>query len=407
MGGTNILLCVSFPIYKNAVGKSNLTEDGVRSVKEVAPGDKRQNVDWTDSDVVCGKRRRGKMSHFQVSPPEKFTFRSEDWPRWIKRFERFRIASGLEGQAEENQVNALIYTMGDAAEDIIVSFHLSSEEANDYDTVKTRLDAHFVTRRNIIFERAKFNQRQQETGETVDNFQTALQCLAEFCGYGVLHDEMVRDRFVVGLKDKRLSEQLQMDPDLTLEKAINRARQCELIRKQQEMLNNNFKTDISNVQLDKVYARPHGGAQKKQVEHGFKQKMKKPQQERYHCTRCGDPNRHHLSQCPAREAVCHQCRKKGHFARMCRAKRLFEVNVATVSEHPDEDFAFLGSLAGKETSRQWMTVIEIDNKKTFVKIDTGADVTANSRQIICSRVVQQSTKTNEGSLWSRRAALKS
>ncbi|KAJ8366289.1 hypothetical protein AAFF_G00363120 [Aldrovandia affinis] len=130
------------------------------------------------------------MNQFQVTPPEKFTFKSDDWPKWIKRFDRFRIASGLETQADENQVNGLIYTMGEEAEDILVSLHLSLEEAN----------AHFIARRNVIFERAKFNQRQQETGKSADCFITALHCLAEHCSYGTLHDEMVRDRLVVGLR---------------------------------------------------------------------------------------------------------------------------------------------------------------------------------------------------------------
>ncbi|XP_036435971.1 uncharacterized protein LOC118814457 isoform X2 [Colossoma macropomum] len=102
------------------------------------------------------------MSLFQVPPPEKFTFKAEDWPRWRKRFERFRIASGLETQADENQVNALIYAMGEEAEDILTSLHLSPAEASEFCTVKNKLDAHFITRRNVIFERAKFNQRQQE-----------------------------------------------------------------------------------------------------------------------------------------------------------------------------------------------------------------------------------------------------
>ncbi|KAL2103182.1 hypothetical protein ACEWY4_000050 [Coilia grayii] len=44
------------------------------------------------------------MERFQIPPPPKFDFtRPEEWPKWIKRFERFRIASGLELQAEENQ----------------------------------------------------------------------------------------------------------------------------------------------------------------------------------------------------------------------------------------------------------------------------------------------------------------
>lgn len=119
------------------------------------------------------------MAQYQVKPPEKFSFKAEDWTKWIKRFERFRIASGLETQADENQVNALIYGMGEEAEDILVSLHLTPEQACEYDTVKQRLDAHFVARRNVIFERAKFNQRQQEMGESADSFITALHCLAE------------------------------------------------------------------------------------------------------------------------------------------------------------------------------------------------------------------------------------
>ncbi|KAF7694517.1 hypothetical protein C0J45_16244, partial [Silurus meridionalis] len=156
----------------------------------------------------------------QVSPPEKFTFKADDWPKWIKRFERFRVASGLETQADENQVNALIYTIGEEAEDILTPLHLSPQAASDYEVVKNRLNDHFVARRNVIFESAKFNQRQQEVGKSVDNFIIALHCLAVHCGYGDLHDEMVRDKLVVGVTDKRLSEQLQLDPELTLEKAF-------------------------------------------------------------------------------------------------------------------------------------------------------------------------------------------
>lgn len=41
------------------------------------------------------------------------------------------------------------------------------------------------------------------------------------------HDELIRDRIVVGLADTQLSE--QMEKDLNLEKAINMARQSEEI----------------------------------------------------------------------------------------------------------------------------------------------------------------------------------
>ena len=74
---------------------------------------------------------------------------------------------------------------------------------------------------------------------------------------------MVRDRLVVGLRDKRLSEQLQMDPELTLEKAINRARTSEQVKKQLEMLKTNFKAEACSTQLDSMHAWQRGSTAKR------------------------------------------------------------------------------------------------------------------------------------------------
>ena len=92
-----------------------------------------------------------------------------------------------------------------------------------------------LSKKNVIYERAKFNQRKQH-GESVDTFITALHNLAEHCRYGELQEEMVHDRIVVGLLDTALFEKLQLDPDLTLEKAMTSARQWEMVRKQQPVL---------------------------------------------------------------------------------------------------------------------------------------------------------------------------
>ena len=60
----------------------------------------------------------------------------------------------------------------------------------------------------------------------MDNFITDLYCLAEYCKFGNLRDDLIRDRIVVGIKDKKLSEQLQLDSKLTLEKAITKLNQA-------------------------------------------------------------------------------------------------------------------------------------------------------------------------------------
>ena len=92
---------------------------------------------------------------YHVTAPELFTFsRPEEWIKWSTCFERFRQASGLKDKDDEAQVNTLIYSMGDEADDILQSFGLSEEGSKKYDTVVAKLESHFV---NGIFERAKFN----------------------------------------------------------------------------------------------------------------------------------------------------------------------------------------------------------------------------------------------------------
>ena len=127
---------------------------------------------------------------FQVAPPDSFIFtKPNEWPKWIRRFARFKLPSCLDGKPDAVQVNALVYGMCDEADDIMTGFGITQEEREVYQSVKNKFDGHFVIRRKAIFERAKFNRRCQEKGEIVDSYITSLFCLAEHCEYAALHDE--------------------------------------------------------------------------------------------------------------------------------------------------------------------------------------------------------------------------
>jgi len=150
------------------------------------------------------------MASFTVTSPEPFTFSNpSEWSKWIKRFERFKSASGIKEEAD--QINALVYLMGEQAEDILSSFNISDADAKKYETVKKRFEDHFVVSKNVIYERAKFNSRVQTPGEAVVTFIEDLHRLAEYCEYGTLREELIRDRLVVGVSDRRLSEKLQLE----------------------------------------------------------------------------------------------------------------------------------------------------------------------------------------------------
>ena len=106
----------------------------------------------------------------------------------------------------------------------------------EYSSVRQKLNGFFQVRKNVIFERAKFNRRSQLAGETADQFIASLYNLAENCSYAELKDEMIRDRLVVGIRDMALSEKLQLDAELTLEKAKKAIRQREAVHEHQDVL---------------------------------------------------------------------------------------------------------------------------------------------------------------------------
>ena len=71
----------------------------------------------------------------------------------------------------------------------------------------------------MIYERGRFNRCCQLPDEPVDHFITEIHVLAETCEFGEMKEELIRDQLVVGIQDLALSECLQLEPDLTLDKA--------------------------------------------------------------------------------------------------------------------------------------------------------------------------------------------
>ena len=322
------------------------------------------------------------MASYQVLPPKPFNFtKPEEWPKWIRRFERFHQASGLSDRSQANQVNTLVYTMGDFADDILSSFGLSEEDKSKFNVVVEKFEAHFVKKRNVIFERAKFNQRRQEEGEPVDDFVTSLYCLSEHCRYGDLRDEMIRDRIVVGLRDPTLSEKLQLEPNLTLGTAITIARQREQVKKQQQVI----RADETQSNIDAILAKKSQSTKAKQLASTSTKQPHKPDPviNPRICGRCGKSGHVGKQQCPAREATCRKCHRRGHFQSVCRTR-----SVKAVSTEDPDDF-FVGAVEEptplviptiNSGTDPWTVDVLLNDCRIEFQIDTGADVSVISEE---------------------------
>uniref|UniRef100_A0A3Q2PV31 Uncharacterized protein n=1 Tax=Fundulus heteroclitus TaxID=8078 RepID=A0A3Q2PV31_FUNHE len=79
------------------------------------------------------------------------------------------------------KVSTFIYCMGDEADDILQDQALSNAQRQQYEAVKDTFETYFVPRKNVIYERARYNQRVQQTNETVDSSITSKYIILGSC----------------------------------------------------------------------------------------------------------------------------------------------------------------------------------------------------------------------------------
>ena len=88
--------------------------------------------------------------------------------------------------------------------------------------------------------------------------------------------------------------------------------------------------------------------------------------------------------CPAKDAICHACEKRGHYKKACRRKHIRQVTAYTdqVREATDQmEDLFLGVIESPNHETAWESKVFINNKKVSVKLDSGADVTVLSEKL--------------------------
>ncbi|UYV66635.1 hypothetical protein LAZ67_4002419 [Cordylochernes scorpioides] len=317
----------------------------------------------------------------QIQPPETFDFSTpNEWPKWRKRFERYLVVSGMKKKEEADKIDLFMYLMGDRADDIFRTFKFEKEEeAMKIDSVLKAFDSHFCVRKNIIYERAKFNSRIQEDREPVDEFITSLYKLADSCEFEGLHEQLIRDRIVVGVRDKALSERMQLDSELTLEKAVKMVRQQEAVRQQQvDLQRPSTSQKVNQVKFNSKNLSPK---QQQQPSRNNEKSAKT----RSRCPKCGGFTHREGQACRAEGQRCNLCSKTGHFANCCPDKQAKTAEVKAVSELYEE-IGFLLEVSAVEDSsnldddegecrRRWTAEIQVNGKQVKFKLDSQADVT--------------------------------
>ena len=98
------------------------------------------------------------------------------------------------------------------------------------------------------------------------------------------------------------------------------------------------------------------------------------------CTRCGKGTHPH-KKCPARDAICHRCQRKGHYGALCYSKQA-SLSETTSLDTAFLDTAFMDTMTYGAPENAWLARIRVDNKEILFKLDTGGRLQPFPRKLI-------------------------
>ena len=308
-----------------------------------------------------------------LSPPEVLSLDgniAENWRRWKQRFDIFSLASGLSGKDAKVQAATFLHVAGPEALEVYNTF--TWDEDNDkskVDKISEKFDQYCNPRKNITWERHKFNTRNQQPGESVDQYVTDLKTKTQTCEFAQLKDSLIRDRIVCGIVYDKTRARLLKESELTLQTALNICRANEATSSQLKSLSTSATS--KEAQQD-VFA-----VQKRHPSEKPKQKPK--------CDKCGNQH-YHQQVCPAQGVECYNCGQKNHFAKVCRTRSVtkYHKKVHSVVQHDNSDSSeefFIDMVkCSTNNSSDWKVTILVNGQKTSFKIDTGAQCNVISIQ---------------------------
>ena len=160
----------------------------------------------------------------------------ERWTHFRQQVE-LMFSGPLAAKKEEEKCSYLLIWCGEKGRDIANTWsNVTEEDKKQLKTYFERFTNHVEPKCNPVFSRYKFHKRIQAESETVEQFVTDLKLLARDCSF-TEPDEMIRDRIVFGTNSRKIREKLINEgKELTLDKAVDIARTCQMSQSQMKSM---------------------------------------------------------------------------------------------------------------------------------------------------------------------------
>ena len=237
---------------------------------------------------------------------------AKQWQHWKCTFVNFLAELGEDTQKTDAKKLKLLINY------VAPSVYEHIAECKSYSDAMDALQDLYIKPKNVVFARHVLASRRQNPGESLDKFLQALKLLAKDCEFKAVsadeyRDDYIRDAFINGLISPQIRQRLLESRSLDLQTAYEKAHTLEMAEKHAVSFNQPESVATVSAAVPEsadsvsgtVTEAPHLAA----AVGGYRGAK---------CFFCGF-DRHPRRRCPARNATCGNCGKKGHYAKVCQS----------------------------------------------------------------------------------------
>jgi hypothetical protein len=178
--------------------------------------------------------------HNSAKPPSALKLDGDnaaEWNFFVQKLNIYLQATKAEKETEEYKGAVLFNCIGDKALKIYNTFKFESDkEKASFGSIQEKFTGYFAPTIDVTYERYIFFSRDMREAESVDEYVTQLKQLSENCEFGTLSESLIKDRLVLGIKDKNVKDRLLRTKNLDLVKAVEICKAAEITNKQMEIL---------------------------------------------------------------------------------------------------------------------------------------------------------------------------
>ena len=247
----------------------------------------------------------------------------ENWKTWRRNFGYYLTATEYSDKSDAIKSSLFLHCIGEEGREVYNTLDFDTADDNmKYDKILEKFEAYANPRKNTTFCRYKFFTYRQSDGQPFDKYLTEMKKLCNDCELGNLKDSLLTDMLIIGLNNKQIQERLMKEDTITLDKVIKNCQTAELTKQQARFI----QKASSSVSVDVDYVRRQKGSNfhsSQSSYNGNSQSSHKVSQSQGKITNCNYCSySHDRGACPAYSKTCNTCRKRGHFSKCCKAKKV-------------------------------------------------------------------------------------